>query len=439
MSDIVNIIGGGLAGTQAALILAARGKSCRLWEMRPCTMTPAHRSSNLAELVCSNSLGSTRSGHASSLLKAELRLLRSHILHIAEDCAIPAGTALAVDRDLFAARVTAMVEGMHGIEVVREECAEIPDKGMVIVAAGPLLSPSLAANLATHLEQDTLYFYDAIAPIISNESIDHSIAFPAGRHEQSPDYLNCPLEPDEYIGFINELINATTIPLHALDKGVYYEACMPIEEIARRGPDSLRFGPLSPIGIRHPKTAATYYAVVQLRRENACGTAWNMVGFQTRLTIGEQKRVFSTIPALAEVEFLRFGSAHRNCYVDGRANFTVTGQLRNDSRIFIAGQLGGVEGYLESTASGLIAGMNTAATLDGRKPDAPPATTMIGAMLRRVVGENAPDGNKPEPVGAQYGLLPELDIYIKEKKNRRISMDKRALSDLTDWIRSHTS
>jgi methylenetetrahydrofolate--tRNA-(uracil-5-)-methyltransferase len=436
MSDPVNIIGGGLAGTEAALTLAARGILCRLWEMRPRTMTPAHRSGNLAELVCSNSLGSTRSGHASNLLQAELRLLGSDILQIAEDCAIPAGTALAVDRDLFAARVTALVESMHGIEVVREECAEIPGQGIVIVAAGPLLSPLLAKSLASHLEQDTLYFYDAIAPIVSDDSIDHSIAFPAGRHEQSPDYLNCPLEPDEYISFINELINATTIPLHELDKGVYYEACMPIEEIARRGPDSLRFGPLSPIGIRHSQTGSTYYAVVQLRRENASGTAWNMVGFQTRLSISEQKRVFSMIPALAEMEFLRFGSAHRNCYVDGRANLTITGQLQNEPRIFIAGQLGGVEGYLESTASGLIAGINAAATLDGRKPSVPHPTTMSGAMLRRVAGENLLTDSKPEPVGAQYGLLPDLDVYVRDKKVRRMKMDKRALDDLAEWLKS---
>ncbi len=438
MTETVNIIGGGLAGTQAALVLAARGISCRLWEMRPSTMTPAHHSGNLAELVCSNSLGSTRSGHASSLLQAELRLLGSHILHIAEDCAIPAGTALTVDRDLFAARVTALVESTPGIEIVHEECSGIPGKGLVIVAAGPLLSPTLAANLATHLEQNTLYFYDAIAPIISNESIDHSIAFLAGRHDQSPDYLNCPLEPEEYISFVNELIAAKTIPLRELDIGVYYEACMPIEEIARRGPDSLRFGPLSPIGIRHPETGKTYYAVVQLRRENASGTAWNMVGFQTRLTIGEQKRVFAMIPALAQAEFLRYGSAHRNCYVDGRANLNICGQLRHEPRIFIAGQLGGVEGYLESTASGLIAGMNVAALMDGIEPSVPPATTLIGAMLRRVAGENVLDGIKPEPVGAQYGLLQELDVYIRDKKTRRTKLDQRARDDLIVWFKSHT-
>lgn len=435
MTDTVNIIGGGLAGTQAALTLAARSKSCRLWEMRPRTVTPAHHSGNLAELVCSNSLGSTRPGHASSLLKAELQLLGSHILQIAGDYAIPAGTALAVDRDLFAAKVTTLVEGTPGIEIIREECAEIPNKGLVIVAAGPLLSQALASNLADYLEQDTLYFYDAIAPIISDDSIDHSIAFPAGRHDQSPDYLNCPLEPDEYLSFVNELVAAKTIPLHELDRGVYYEACMPIEEIARRGPDSLRFGPLSPIGIRHPDTGATYYAVVQLRRENAAGTAWNLVGFQTRLTIGEQKRIFALIPAMPEAEFLRYGSAHRNCYVDGRANLTISGQLRNEFRIFIAGQLGGVEGYLESAASGLIAGINAAMLLEGKQPSAPPSTTMVGAMLRRVAGENVADGIKPEPVGAQYGLLPEPDVYIRDKKTRRMKIDKRALDDLAGWIK----
>lgn len=436
MLDPINIIGGGLAGTQAALTLAARGIPCCLWEMRPHTMTPAHRSGNLAELVCSNSLGSTRPGLASSLLKAELRLLGSHILRIAEDCTVPAGGALAVDRDLFAARVNSLVESTPGIEIIREECTEIPSKGIVIVTAGPLLSTALATNLTDYLQQDTLYFYDAIAPIVSDDSIDHSIAFTAGRHEQSPDYLNCPLERDEYLNLVNELIGAKTIPLHDLDRGIYYQACMPIEEIARRGPDSLRFGPLSPIGIHHPETGAAYYAVVQLRRENADGTAWNIVGFQTRLTIGEQKRVFRMIPALAGVEFLRFGSAHRNCYVDGKANLTNTGQLKNESRIFIVGQLGGVEGYLESTASGLIAGVNVTALLDGREPDAPPPTTMIGAMLRRVAGENAPDGTKPEPVGAQYGLLSGLEINVRDKKNRRMIMDKRALIDLAAWIKS---
>jgi methylenetetrahydrofolate--tRNA-(uracil-5-)-methyltransferase len=433
MSDSVTIIGGGLAGAQAALTLAKLGKPCRLWEMRPRVMTPAHRTANLAELVCSNSLGSTRPGHAANLLKAELRLLDCELLKVAEDCTVPAGSALAVDRELFSSRVTKLAERTSGIEIIHEECTEIPPYGIVIVAAGPLLSPALAANLVTYLEQDTLYFYDAIAPIIADDSIDHSLAFPAGRHEQSPDYLNCPLERDEYLRFVSELIEAKTIPLHELDHGIYYQACLPLEEIARRGLDSLRFGPLSPIGIRHPESGATYYAVVQLRRENLAGSAWNMVGFQTRLTQSEQQRVFHLIPALAGVEFLRFGSAHRNCYVDGKANLTNSGQLKNEPRVFIAGQLGGVEGYLESVASGLIAGMNAAAMLEGKESVCPPPTTMIGAMLCRVAGENAPKDAQPEPVGAQYGLLPELEIYLRDKKSRRIAMDKRALADLAKW------
>jgi methylenetetrahydrofolate--tRNA-(uracil-5-)-methyltransferase len=436
MSDVVTIIGGGLAGTQAALTLAKRGKPCQLWEMRPSAMTPAHRSGNLAELVCSNSLGSTRAGHAANLLKSELRMLDCDLLRIAENCAVPAGGALAVDRERFSTNVTELVDKTPGIEVVHEECTKIPTQGIIIVAGGPLLSPALATNLTAYLKQDTLYFYDAIAPIITDGSIDHTLAFPAGRHEQSADYLNCPLERDEYLRFVNELTAAKTIPLHQLDEGVYYQACLPIEEIARQGLDSLRFGPLSPIGIHHPVTGASYYAVVQLRRENLAGTAWNMVGFQTRLTQSEQQRIFRLIPALAKAEFLRLGSAHRNCYVDGRANLTNTGQLKTQPRIFVAGQLGGVEGYKESAASGLIAGINVATMLAGKTPCAPPPTTMIGAMLRRVAGEGVADDTQPEPVGAQYGLLPELEKPVRDKKMRRMMIDRRALSDLADWIKT---
>lgn len=432
----VEIIGGGLAGCEAALTLARFGIPCRIWEMRPQVSTAAHKTPFLAELICSNSLGSKEPGRASNLLKQELTLLGSNLLRVAKDYAVPAGGALAVDRAGFAIAVSELVESNGLIEVCREEIKSIPEDGIVIVAAGPLVSEKLTKSIKLYLQNDTLYFYDAIAPIIADEGIDKNIVFASGRRNQSPDYLNCPLNEQEYNALQQALVNAELIPLRELDEGIYYEACLPVEEIARRSPQALRFGPLRAVGLKDPRTDSYPYAVVQLRREDTSGSSWSLVGFQSRMLRSDQELVFRQIPGLKDAFFLRYGSAHRNTFIDGTKNLNCTGQLINNPRAFFAGQLAGVEGYLESVASGLFAGWNAARMVNDKNPSVPSNECITGAILRRVSGEGLV-GDHPTPVGAEYGLLAELEVKTKDRQVRRNLIDERALSSLSDWIKSN--
>ncbi len=352
------VIGAGLAGCEAAWQLARRGVAVTLWEQKPLRRSAAHQSDGFAELVCSNSLGGDRPGTAPGLLKEELRLLGSLILSCADESRVEAGGALAVDREVFSARVTAAVEGCPGIRVVRGECAAVPAEGDVIVATGPLTEGALAADIARLLGVENLYFFDASAPLVTYESIDLEQAFFASRWDKGgADYINCPMDEEQYTAFWEALVAAETAPVHGFEEGMVFEGCMPVEVMAKRGPKTLAYGPLRPVGLKDPRTGRLPYAVVQLRRDNAEGTLYNLVGFQTHLKFGEQKRVFSLIPALRRAEFARYGVMHRNSFLQSPRLLDYRWALRTDRRLRFAGQLTGVEGYVESTASGLAAGI----------------------------------------------------------------------------------
>lgn len=432
----MTVVGGGLAGSEAAWQAAERGLRVILYEMRPGSNTPAHVTDRLAELVCSNSLGSNLPDRAPGLLKDELRRLGSLVVACADATAVPAGGALAVDREAFAALVTERVVAHPQIELRRQEVTSIPGEGLVIIATGPLTAPALADRIATLTGSQHLYFYDAMAPIVSAESVDMSIAFRASRYgeaEEEGDYLNCPMNQEEYERFVEALLAAEAIPLREFEREDprFFEACLPVEELARRGPRALAFGPLKPVGLTDPRTGRWPHAVVQLRQDNQAATLYNMVGFQTNLKWGEQERVFRLIPGLAGAEFVRYGQMHRNTYVSAPALLKPTLQFRERPNLFFAGQIAGTEGYIGSVASGLVAGVNAARLAVGQEPVALPPETMIGALCHYVSGAN-PEGF--QPMKANFGLLPPLDPPVRNKRARYAAYARRAMETLERFV-----
>ncbi|MGH7637053.1 MAG: methylenetetrahydrofolate--tRNA-(uracil(54)-C(5))-methyltransferase (FADH(2)-oxidizing) TrmFO, partial [Gemmatimonadaceae bacterium] len=433
-SGAIHVVGGGLAGSEAAIQLAERGHGVILHEMRGIRGTPAHKTDRLAELVCSNTFKSTETTNAHGLLKAEMRILGSIVLEAADQARVPGGSALTVDRELFSRHVHERVTAHPNVTVVRGEVTEIPSPGLV--ATGPLTSDALAAAIRERLGVESLAFYDAIAPIVSRESIDDSVVFRASRYDREtmPDetegaYLNCPMSREQYEAFIDALTSADRASAHDFDAVPYFEGCMPVEEMARRGRDTLRFGPMKPVGLRDPRSGGGQrpYAVVQLRMEDRAGQMWNIVGFQTRLRYPEQQRVFRTIPGLQDAEFLRFGSIHRNSYINSPASLTPHLSLRDDARVLFAGQLTGVEGYTESTATGLLAAANLSRVLHGLDPMVPPPTTMLGALYRH---RNEADPRHFQPMNANFGLVEPLPRVVKDKRAKREEIAERALADM---------
>ncbi len=425
----VQIIGAGLAGCEAALQCAKHGVSARLHEMRPDVQTEAHRTGDVAELVCSNSLKSTEPGNAHGLLKAELGIYGCVLLECTERTRIPGGKALVVDRQRFSAEVQSALDDA-GIEVVREEIKEIPDK-LAIVASGPLTSPELADSLTGLLGVKRLFFYDAIAPIVAADSIDMNVAFAASRYGVGQDYLNCPLTREQYDRLVNELLEAELHPMKDFEERCLFEPCLPVEELARRGKETLAFGPMKPVGLVDPKTGKRPFAVVQLRKENAEGTMFNLVGFQTRLKRSEQKRLFRMIPGLDKAEFLRFGSMHRNTYLHGPEVLLPTLQTKVRPDLFVAGQLTGVEGYVESIAAGLVAGINAARFCKSEDLVQFPEQTMLGGLLKYITTPN----QEFQPMNANFGLVPVLKQKARGKEKRRL-LAERAL-EAAGQDRSH--
>ena len=437
----ISVIGGGLAGSEAAWQLAERGHDVIVHEMRPVKGTPAHKTDRLAELVCSNTFKSTEVTNAHGLLKEEMRELGSLVLWAADRARVPGGTALAVDRDAFSGGVDERIRSHERITVVRGEVTE--PSSPCIVATGPLTSDALAASIRERLGTTSLAFYDAIAPIIARESIDESIVFAASRYGKETmegadgsgdSYLNCPLDREQYEAFVDALISADQHHGHDFDEVPYFEGCMPVEEMARRGRDTLRFGPLKPVGLRDPRTGRTAWAVIQLRREDRAGRMWNIVGFQTRLRIPEQQRIVRMIPGLAGAEFLRFGSIHRNSYIATPAVLTPHLSSRDDQRTLFAGQITGVEGYTESSATGLLAGINLARIVDGLPPVIPPPTTMLGGLYRYL---READPAHFQPMNANFGLLDDLGERVRDKRRKRDLLAERALADLRQWRASN--
>ncbi|NLM26101.1 MAG: FADH(2)-oxidizing methylenetetrahydrofolate--tRNA-(uracil(54)-C(5))-methyltransferase TrmFO [Firmicutes bacterium] len=427
----INVIGGGLAGSEAAWQIAERGHQVRLYEMRPEKQTDAHHTGNLAELVCSNSLGSKVLTTAGGLLKAELELLGSLIIEVANQCQVPAGGALAVDRQKFSELVTARIANHPNITVIREECTELPE-GITIIATGPLSSPGITKVLQDLTGENHLYFYDAAAPIITGDSIDYSKGFWAARYNRgTADYFNCPLTKEEYEIFYQELVNAEVVPLHEgiEDDLKVFEGCIPIEVLASRGPDTLRYGPLRPVGLEDAEGNRPY-AVVQLRLENTKATLFNLVGFQTRLKWGEQQRVFRLIPALKNAEFVRFGVMHRNTFINSPAVLKPTYQFKKHPQLFLAGQISGVEGYVESVSSGLVAGINACRLLNTQLPLEFPEETMIGALARYITLKS----EDFQPMNANFGILPPLAERVKKKQLRKEAYSTRALEALKSFI-----
>lgn len=424
----ITIIGGGLAGVEAAWQAARAGAQVDLWEMRPVRQTPAHQTDLLAELVCSNSLKSEDPATAQGLLKQEMRLLGSLLLEVADECRVPSGTALAVDRAQFARLATERIMHALGVAIHREEVTRVPEAGVCIVASGPLTSDGLAESLAQATGKRNLYFYDALSPIIEAESINMERTYEGLRYDKGEGlYLNCPMTQEEYDRFWEALTQAEMVALRPFEERTYFEGCLPIEEIARRGKQALAFGPLRPVGLPEPESGRRPFAVVQLRPENRQATLFNMVGFQTALKQGEQKQVFRMIPGLEKAEFARYGCIHRNTYINAPAALDTYARLRGEPRVFIAGQLCGVEGYLESAASGLLAGMNGARQVLGQPLFLPPEETMVGALLRHVT---ASDPRTFQPVNAMYGLLPPLAGKFRDRTHRRLALGERALEAL---------
>ena len=428
----VTVVGGGLAGCEAALQLAARGRRVRLIEMRPVRETPAHRTDRLGELVCTNSFKSEDPVNAHGQLKREMRALGSVLLRAADQARVPAGSALAVDRALFAEAMSAAVAAHPAIEVVRDEVTELPGSPAV-VATGPLTSDALSASIRATLGDDGLTFYDAIAPIVHCDSLDEAVVFAAGRFNESPDYLNCPLSRDEYEAFIGELRAADVHEGHDWDAVPYFEGCLPIEVMAARGEETLRFGPMKPIGLVDPRTGRRPWAVVQLRREDRAAQMWNLVGFQTRLKIPEQGRVFRMIPGLARAEFLRWGSIHRNSYLNFPGRLSAHGAQPQRPELIFAGQLTGVEGYTESAASGILAGVNLDRVLSGREPVVPPASTMLGGLLR-YLRESEP--GRFQPMNSNWGVVDPLPDPVRDRQKKRERLAERAQEEFLAWVRA---
>jgi methylenetetrahydrofolate--tRNA-(uracil-5-)-methyltransferase len=416
MHETITVIGGGLAGSEAAYQIAQHGQKVRLFEMRPVRQTPAHRTDRLAEIVCSNSLKSDQPYNASWLLKEELRRLGSILIQIADSVRVPAGSALAVDRERFAARVTEVITDQPNIELVREEATDIPNDGVIVIASGPLTSERLSQSVRKFCGSEHLYFYDAISPIVDADSIDRSKTYRASRYgKATDDYVNCPMERDEYTAFYEALLAAESVAIHDFEEAHYFESCLPIEELARRGRDTLRFGPMRPVGLESPATGRTPYAVVQLRQEDLMQSSYNIVGFQNHLKFTEQKRIFRMIPGLENAEFLRLGQIHRNTYINAPQTLLPTLAARQDVRIFFAGQLAGTEGYVENVASGLVAGINAVRTSRGETPITFPAETAIGALCRYV---STPQKHFA-PMNINFGLLPSIELPRRTAKTEK--------------------
>ena len=437
MSDRVTVIGGGLAGSEAAWVLAGAGVDVELLEMKPARRNPVQRLDGLAELVCSNSLRSDNPSNAVGLLHEELRRLGSLVLACADAARVPAGDALAVDRARFSALVTRRIESHPRVRLRREEATSLPPPpGPAVVATGPLTSDALAAALAERVG-DRLAFYDAIAPVVAAESVDPAVAFAASRYGkgEGDDYLNLPLDEGQYRAFVAALLAAEKVAPHGFEEPRYFEGCLPIEVMAERGLDVLRYGPMKPVGLEDPRTGRRPHAVVQLRREDVAGTAWNLVGFQTRLTWPEQRRVFRTfVPGLANAEFVRLGQVHRNTFVDAPRVLAPDLSLRAAPHLFLAGQITGVEGYVESTASGLTAARSVLDRLAGRPFRAPPAGTAIGALHRHVTGEAHPPGTAFQPTNVVFALFPPLPGRHRGKEARRAAHVERARREILEWL-----
>jgi methylenetetrahydrofolate--tRNA-(uracil-5-)-methyltransferase len=439
MADVtVTIIGGGLAGSEAAWQVARAGLRARLYEMRPERQTGAHKTDRLGELVCSNSLKSDQAGSAPYLLTAELRRLGSLLLRIADEVRVPAGHALAVDREGFAARLTEEIVREPRIELVREEVRELPRDGVTIVATGPLTSEALSDAIVRFAGREQLYFYDAISPIVDATTLDRSRLFTASRYGRGgDDYLNAPMSREEYLAFYEALVGAESVPLHEFEKTLYFEGCLPIEELARRGVDTLRFGPMKPVGLVDPRTGRRAYALVQLRLENRMADSYNLVGFQNHLRFPEQKRVFRLIPGLEAAEFLRFGQIHRNTFIQSPRLLLDTLQTRTEPRLLFAGQICGVEGYVESIATGLLAGVNAARLVRGLETTAPPRETACGSLVRYIAGA---DPAHFQPANISFGLLPEasqeLRRRVRDRKERHRIQVEEGLAAMEGWIRT---
>ena len=425
----LQVIGGGLCGCEAAFAAAERGAEVELYEMKPGHMSPAHHSRLLAELVCSNSLKASRLESAAGLLKEEMRRMGSVCMEAAAVSGVAAGGALAVDREQFSSYITERIRSHPRIRVVEERVEAVPREGTVIVATGPLTDGLLAEDIQNLLGRDTLSFFDAAAPIVTADSLDMTVAFRASRYgrgeEDEGDYINCPMNKEEYEAFYSALIQAEQAPLKDFDRPMtVYEGCMPIEVMAKRGPDTIRFGPLKPVGLRDPRTGRRPWAVVQLRRENAAGSLYNLVGFQTNLKFPEQKRVFSMIPGLKDAAFVRYGVMHRNSFIDSPRLLSADFSLKTRPELFFAGQLSGVEGYMESAAAGILAGLGAVRRLEGRAPFVPPAFTMTGALARYI---SDPTVENFQPMGANFGVLPPLAARIRDKKARYAALSARSL------------
>ncbi len=420
----VTVLGAGLAGSECAWQLAKRGIKVKLWEMKPEKMSPAHTSPYFGELVCSNSLRSDELTNAVGLLKAEMRALGSLIMDSADKNRGAAGGALAVDREGFARYITEKLEQNENVEIIRREALDIPE-GEVVVATGPLSSDAIAEKIARLCPDSDLHFYDAVAPIVTLESVDMDSAFFASRYDKgTADYVNCPMDKEEYLAFVKELVSAKEAPVHGFDDAGVFEGCMPVEVMARRGVDTLRYGPMKPVGLIDPRTGRENYAVVQLRRDNADGTIYNIVGFQTHLTWGEQKRVFSMIPALKNAEFVRYGVMHRNTYLNSPRLLDRYYRLKSEPRISFAGQMTGVEGYVESAASGMLVGIETAARVLGLESVDFPQETAIGALGLYISGGSVGDF---QPMNINFGIIKPLEYRVKGKRNKNAEISKRSL------------
>ena len=439
MADPIHIIGGGLAGSEAAWQIARRGFRAVLYEMRPAHSTEAHRTGRLAELVCSNSLKSEQENTAPWLLKQELRRFDSLLLAAAEKARVPGGHALTVDREIFASEVTAAIESEPRIELRREEITTVP-QGIAIIATGPLTSSALASEISRVTGSGRLFFYDSISPIVEADSVDTSIAFWASRYGKSAtgtdDYLNCPFDREQYDRFVDELLKAERVSSHTGEENTpFFEACLPIEELARRGRDTLRFGPMKPMGLTDPRTGRRPWAAVQLRQENLRADSFNLVGFQNHLKFGEQARILRLIPGLEHAEFLRFGQIHRNTYINAPALLTPTLQLRARPGVLFAGQISGVEGYVESIATGLLAGMHVASLAVGEEPAPPPLATAFGALINYICHAEAKNF---QPANITFDLLPPLDEEtrrrVRDKRQRHAMVCQRALEELEKWL-----
>ena len=453
MKDFINVIGGGLAGTEAAYQIAKRGIKVKLYEMKPNKYSPAHSNQNLAEIVCSNSFKSNLHTNACGLLKEELRAMDSLLIRIADNTAVPAGQALAVDREIFAKKVTEAIKSNPNIEVINEEVVDLEkliEEAITIVATGPLTADELAKNISKITAQDKLYFYDAAAPIVTKDSINFDIAFWGDRYEQEREkdeeigewkerlkntkekqnYINLPMNKEEYENFYKNLIDAEVVELHHFEKREIFEGCMPIEIMAKRGEDTLRFGPLKPVGFTDPRTGKRPYALVQLRQDDTEGNIFNLVGFQTNLKYGEQKRVFSMIPGLENAEFVKYGVMHRNTFIDSSHLLTNTYKMKNIKNLYFAGQITGVEGYVESISSGLMAGINASNEFYGKEEFTLPIETMTGALANYISTPN----EKFQPMNANFGIVPGLEKRIKDKKEKYTILADRAISKLKEII-----